>query len=53
MQISIDNSRGVLYGRTQKGSIQVYDLGRDGKGMGRIASLSQKSILDMAAQIAR
>ncbi|KAK7492894.1 hypothetical protein BaRGS_00015841 [Batillaria attramentaria] len=53
VQISIDNSRHILYGRTQKGSIQVYDLGPDGKGMGRVASVSQQTILNSAAVVAR
>lgn len=53
VQISIDSSRHILYGRTQKGSIQVYDLGPDGKGMGRVASVSQQTILNSAALVAR
>ncbi|XP_076462327.1 nuclear pore complex protein Nup155-like isoform X2 [Babylonia areolata] len=53
VQISIDDSRHILYGRTQKGSIQVYDLGRDGKGMSRVASVSQQTILHSALATAR
>ncbi|KAL8597837.1 hypothetical protein ACOMHN_061370 [Nucella lapillus] len=53
VQISIDNSRHILYGRTQKGSMQVYDLGRDGKGMSRVASVSQQTILHSALAAAR
>ncbi|XP_005105150.1 nuclear pore complex protein Nup155 [Aplysia californica] len=53
VQISIDNSRGILYARTQKGTIQVFDLGEDSKGMGRIASQSQASIMSVAGNVAR
>ncbi|BFZ16747.1 hypothetical protein BsWGS_19786 [Bradybaena similaris] len=53
VQISIDDTRGILYARSQKGTIQVFDLGEDKKGMGRIASQSQASILNAAGDIAR
>jgi len=53
VQISIDNSRGILYGRTKKGSIQVFDLGKDKEGMGRIASQTQTNIINIAANVAR
>uniref|UniRef100_A0A0B7BCT5 Nucleoporin Nup133/Nup155-like N-terminal domain-containing protein n=1 Tax=Arion vulgaris TaxID=1028688 RepID=A0A0B7BCT5_9EUPU len=53
VQITIDNTRGILYARTQKGTIQVFDLGENKKGMGRIASHSQSSILNAAGDIAR
>ncbi|KAH9488744.1 hypothetical protein Btru_059325, partial [Bulinus truncatus] len=53
VQISIDNSRGILYTRTQKGTIQVFDLGEKCNGMSRVVSLSQSTILNDAANIAR
>nr|KAF6490461.1 nucleoporin 155 [Molossus molossus] len=53
VQIEIDNSRNILYTRSEKGVIQVYDLGNDGQGMSRVASVSQNSIVSAAGNIAR
>ncbi|XP_054843250.1 nuclear pore complex protein Nup155 [Eublepharis macularius] len=53
VQIAIDNSRNILYTRSEKGVIQVYDLGLDGQGMARVASVSQNSIVSAAGKIAR
>ncbi|XP_059140242.1 nuclear pore complex protein Nup155-like [Physella acuta] len=53
VQISIDNTRGILYARTQKGTIQVFDLGENKQSMGRVASQSQSSILNAASHIAK
>ncbi|NXH21655.1 NU155 protein, partial [Bucco capensis] len=53
VQIAVDNSRNILYTRSEKGVLQVYDLGRDGQGMSRVASLSQKAIVSEAGSIAR
>ncbi|KAM5264755.1 nuclear pore complex protein Nup155 isoform 2-T2 [Ctenodactylus gundi] len=53
VQIAIDNSRNILYTRSEKGVIQVYDLGQDGQGMSRVASVSQNAIVSAAGNIAR
>ncbi|XP_056146577.1 nuclear pore complex protein Nup155 [Lampris incognitus] len=53
VQIAIDNSRNVLYTRSKKGVLQVYDLGADGQGMSRVATMSQNSIVATAGNIAR
>ncbi|XP_051876297.1 nuclear pore complex protein Nup155 [Pristis pectinata] len=53
VQIAIDNSRNILYTRSEKGVLQVYDLGTDGQGMSRVASLSQNSLVSAAGNIAR
>ncbi|RXN00006.1 Nuclear pore complex protein Nup155 [Acipenser ruthenus] len=53
VQIAIDNSRNTLYTRSEKGFIQVYDLGLDGQGMSRVAAMSQNSIVSAAGNIAR
>ncbi|XP_067677422.1 nuclear pore complex protein Nup155-like isoform X1 [Haliotis asinina] len=52
-QICIDNSRNILYARSEKGTIQVFDLGDDGKGMGKVAALSQNTVMTHAAAVAR
>ncbi|NWH38761.1 NU155 protein, partial [Chloropsis hardwickii] len=53
VQIAIDNSRNILYTRSEKGVLQVYDLGQDGQGMTRVTSLSQNAIVSAAGSIAR
>ncbi|CAH1772348.1 unnamed protein product [Owenia fusiformis] len=53
VQISVDNSRNILYTRSEKGTIMLYDLGADGKGMNRVAGLAQNSISHLAALTAR
>ncbi|KAM4708363.1 nuclear pore complex protein Nup155 [Discoglossus pictus] len=53
VQIAIDNSRNILYTRSDKGVLQVWDLGHDGHGMSRVAYLSQNSIVSTAGNIAR
>ncbi|CAB1441661.1 unnamed protein product [Pleuronectes platessa] len=53
VQIAIDNSRNTLFTRSEKGVLQVYDLGADGQGMCRVATLSQNSIVGAAGNIAR
>lgn len=53
VQIAIDNSRNTLFTRSEKGVLQVYDLGADGWGMSRVATMSQNSIVTAAVHIAR
>uniref|UniRef100_A0A3B4XD68 Nuclear pore complex protein Nup155 n=1 Tax=Seriola lalandi dorsalis TaxID=1841481 RepID=A0A3B4XD68_SERLL len=53
VQIAIDNSRNTLFTRSEKGVLQVYDLGADGQGMSRVATMSQSSIVVAAGNIAR
>ncbi|XP_024917828.1 nuclear pore complex protein Nup155 [Cynoglossus semilaevis] len=53
VQIAVDNSRNTLFTRSEKGVLQVYDLGTDGQGMSRVATLSQNSIVAAAGNIAR
>uniref|UniRef100_A0A8C0EQX2 Nucleoporin 155 n=1 Tax=Bubo bubo TaxID=30461 RepID=A0A8C0EQX2_BUBBB len=53
VQIAVDNSRNILYTRSEKGVLQVYDLGQDGQGMTRVTSLSQNAIVSAAGSIAR
>ncbi|KFZ55857.1 Nuclear pore complex protein Nup155, partial [Antrostomus carolinensis] len=53
VQIAVDNSRNILHTRSEKGVLQVYDLGQDGQGMTRVTSLSQNAIVSAAGRIAR
>lgn len=52
-QISVDNSRHILYTLSEKGTISVFDLGENGMSTSRLACLSQNAILQSALSIAR
>lgn len=51
--ISIDNSRHILFLLTEKGSIEVYDLGEKGDSISKIIKLSQASIVQNALNIVK
>ncbi|XP_061656258.1 nuclear pore complex protein Nup155 [Phyllopteryx taeniolatus] len=53
VQIAVDDSRNTLFTRSEKGVLQVYDLGADGQCMSRVATMSQSSIVAAAGNIAR
>lgn len=46
VQISVDDSRNVLYTLSAKGSIEMYDLGENGQSMSKIASYNHTTILN-------
>ncbi|KAK4316417.1 hypothetical protein Pmani_012431 [Petrolisthes manimaculis] len=52
-QVEIDNSRHVLYTLSDKGTVTVYDLENDGKGMGRVLSVPHNHIMNAALQVAK
>jgi nuclear pore complex protein Nup155 len=52
-QIEVDNSRNILFTRTEKGTIEVYDLGLNGMETYKVASLSASCIIQQAANVAR
>ncbi|XP_029645165.1 nuclear pore complex protein Nup155 [Octopus sinensis] len=52
LQICIDQSRNILYTRSDKGTIQVFDLGEDGKGMSRVVTVPLSTIIQAASHIA-
>ncbi|XP_063962394.1 nuclear pore complex protein Nup155-like [Lytechinus pictus] len=45
VQIALDESRHILYTRSEQGTLSVYDMGSDGKDMKRITSIYYSSIL--------
>ncbi|XP_052776486.1 nuclear pore complex protein Nup155-like isoform X2 [Mya arenaria] len=53
VQIKVDNTRNILYCRTEKGTIQVYDLGVDGRGLSKVASIPLQNIVHNASHVAR
>lgn len=48
IQISIDDSRHVLYILTEKGSIEVCDLGEKGNSFSRVSKMSQGTLVNQA-----
>lgn len=53
MQIAVDNSRNILYTLTEKGSIEVYDLGQDGTSTTKVITVSQSTIVQNAVSIVK
>ncbi|XP_060081127.1 nuclear pore complex protein Nup155-like [Ylistrum balloti] len=53
VQLSLDQSRHILYARSEKGTIQVFDLGQDGNSMGRVTAIPLQTIVHNAWHIAR
>ncbi|XP_065211453.1 nuclear pore complex protein Nup155 isoform X2 [Planococcus citri] len=51
VQISVDDSRHVLYTLSAKGSIEMYDLGENGQSMSKIASYNHNTILNYVVRI--
>jgi nuclear pore complex protein Nup155 len=52
VQLEVDDSRNILYARSEKGSIQVFDMGTDGLQLIRVIALNQQSIVKEAAKVA-
>ena len=52
-EITIDETRHILYTRSEKGTIQVYDMGTDGCSMSRVTAVSHYSMMKQAIYYAR
>lgn len=52
VQLEVDDTRNVLYSRSEKGTIQVFDLGTDGMQLTRVASLTQQNLVKEACRVA-
>ncbi|KAL0269136.1 UNVERIFIED_CONTAM: hypothetical protein PYX00_006963 [Menopon gallinae] len=53
VQISVDNSRNILYTLTEKGSIEVWDLGESGLEISKVTTVSQAHIVQAALNIVK
>lgn len=53
VQIAVDNSRHILYILTEKGSIEVYDLGIKGDSFNKITKISQSTLVNQAVNIVK
>eukprot|EP00057_Strongylocentrotus_purpuratus_P015067 XP_011669541.1 PREDICTED: nuclear pore complex protein Nup155 isoform X1 [Strongylocentrotus purpuratus] len=45
VQIALDESRHILYTRSEQGTLSVYDMGSDGKDMRKVTSIYYSSVL--------
>lgn len=52
-QVVIDESRNILYTRSESGSIQIFDLGSDGNQLSKVANLNVQNIFHTASQWAQ
>lgn len=53
VQLAVDNTRNILYCRTEKGSIQVFDLGTNGMKTSYVTSYHEENIANKAASMLR
>lgn len=53
VKIEVDNTRHILYTLTEKGSIEVFDLGSDGESLTKVVRLSQGKIVSSAVDIVK
>jgi nuclear pore complex protein Nup155 len=53
VQISIDNSRNILFTLTEKGRIEVFDLGGGGASTSRVTSMNQVTIVQYAVSVVK
>lgn len=51
IQISVDDSRNILYTLGDKGTITVWDI--DNNGASKVASLSQASLVQTAVHVVK
>jgi nuclear pore complex protein Nup155 len=53
VQIVIDESRRLLYTRSEEGTLVLFDLGEDGSSVSRVAYMTLQNIADAAHNIVR
>ncbi|CAG4909693.1 unnamed protein product [Colias eurytheme] len=53
VKIEVDNSRNILYTLSEKGCIEVFDLGEDGEGLTKVTRLGQNRIVSSALEIVK
>ncbi|XP_049867137.1 nuclear pore complex protein Nup154 [Pectinophora gossypiella] len=53
VKIEVDNSRNILYTLSEKGCIEVFDLGHDGESISKVVRLTQGNIVSSAVDIVK
>ena len=51
VQIVIDNTRNILYTRSEKGTVGVFDLGKDGQGLERVITITTQKLVEEASRL--
>lgn len=52
-QISIDDSRHILYTLSDKGTIEVFDMGEKGNSFSKVTKMSQNTLVNYAMNTVR
>merc|ERR1719193_196125 len=52
LQIVVDDSRNILYTRSEKGTLTLYDLGSNGEGLEKVVSVSAQKLLEDSSRLA-
>ncbi|XP_072943957.1 nuclear pore complex protein Nup154 [Epargyreus clarus] len=53
VKIEVDNSRHILYTLSEKGCIEMFDLGYEGEDLSRVVRLPQSRIMSLAVDIVK
>lgn len=53
VQVVIDDTRHILYTLTEKGAIEVYDLGENGTSISRVIKVSQNQLVQQAHNVVK
>ena len=51
VQIVIANIRNILYTRSEKGTVGVFDLGKDGQGLERVVTITTHKMAEEASKL--
>ena len=51
VQIVIDNNRNILYTRSEKGTVGVFNLGKDGQGLERVITITMQKLVLEASRL--
>lgn len=53
VEIAVDNTRHIIYTLSENSSIELYDLGYDGKSTSRVVSLSHSNLEHQVSKMLR
>ena len=53
VQLTVDPTRNILYSRSEKGTVRVFDLGADGSECTCVASMPVERIVELASMYSR
>jgi len=53
IEIAVDNTRNILYTLAENNSIELYDMGSDGKSTSRVVSFSHSNLEHQVSKLLR